>query len=68
MHYNMVLANFYHFHQFDLLSVELGSCQREGEESVKRLEEQLAQATQRLQGYEKIEGELDDIVLQSAQC
>lgn len=69
MHNNiMILANFYLFCQFDLLSVELGSYQREGEESARRLEEQLVQATQRLQGYEKIERELDDIVLQSAQC
>ena len=46
----------------------MSNCQREGEASVRRLEEQILQVTQRLEGYEKIETELDDIVLQSAQC
>ena len=57
-----------YYHQLDLLSVELSSCQHEGELRVRRLEEQLDHVRQRLEGYEKIEKELDDIVLQSAQC
>ena len=43
------------------------SKQLEGEATVRKLEEQLAQLKLRLEGYEKIEKELDDIVLQSAQ-
>ena len=63
----LVLVTDFHI-QLDLVSVELSSCQREGEVSVRRLEEQLDQVRQRLEGYENIEKELDDIVLQSAQC
>ena len=66
--YNTTGCKFLLFNQFDLLSVELSSCQHEGEASLRRLEKQLVHVTQRLEGYEKIEKELDDIVLQSAQC
>ena len=53
--------------QVDLLSGELSSCQMEGETTARRLKEQIDQLMLRIQGYEKIEKELDDIVLQSAQ-
>lgn len=56
-----------HCDQLDLVSGELWSSQHEGEITVRRMEEQLEQMKQRLEGYEKIERELDDIVLQSAQ-
>ena len=41
---------------------------REGEVKVGGLEAQLREARLRLEGYEKVEKELDDIVMQSAQC
>ena len=53
--------------QLDLVSRELCSKQHEGEAAVRRMEDQLEQMRLRLEGYEKIEKELDDIVLQSAQ-
>ena len=53
--------------QVELLSGELNSCQLEGEATARRLKEQLNQLVLCLEGYEKIEKELDDIVLQSAQ-
>lgn len=40
---------------------------RTGEEKVGGLEVQLQEAKLRLEGYEKVEKELDDIVMQSAQ-
>lgn len=47
---------------------EVWSVRREGEVKVGGLEAQLHEARLRLEGYEKVEKELDDIVMQSAQC
>ena len=41
---------------------------REGEAQIKMLEAQLLESKTQLQGYDKVEKELDDIVMQSAQC
>ena len=52
----------------ELLTHELWSVKRDSEGRVGGLEAQLQEARLRLDGYEKIEHELDDIVMQSAQC
>jgi len=46
---------------------EVWHVRREGELQVKTLEAQLTECRGQLEGYQKIEQELDDIVLQSAQ-
>lgn len=53
--------------QVDVLSQELWSMENDKEAQVKGLEAELHDVKQRLQGYENIEKELDDIVMQSAQ-
>ena len=53
--------------QVELLSEELWSARSDKELQVKGLETQLQDTQQRLRGYEQIEKELDDIVIQSAQ-
>ncbi len=53
--------------QVEVLTQELWSLEKSKEVQVKGLEAQLQDLNQRLQGYEKIEKELDDIVMQSAQ-
>ena len=49
------------------MSGELWRCQHESESTARRMEQQIEQLRLRMEGYEKIEKELDDIVLQSAQ-
>lgn len=51
----------------ELLTQEVWGARREGEVKVGGLEAQLQEARLRLDGYEKVEKELDDIVMQSAQ-
>lgn len=51
----------------ELLSQELRATESSKEMQVKSLEEKLHNTQQQLEGYEKIEKELDDIVMQSAQ-
>lgn len=53
--------------QVELLTQELHATENEKGLQVKLLETQLEDTRQRLLGYEKIEKELDDIVMESAQ-
>lgn len=53
--------------QVELLTQELHATENDKGLEVKRLEMQLQDTRQQLQGYEKIEKELDDIVMESAQ-
>lgn len=53
--------------QVELLTQELHATETDKGLEVKRLESQLEDARQQLHNYEKIEKELDDIVMQSAQ-
>ena len=50
-----------------MLSQELWTVKSERELQVKGLEKEVEDLHQRLQGYERIEKELDDIVMQSAE-
>ena len=50
-----------------ILSQELSASEREREVTRNQLEERVRELGQRLEGYEKIESELDDIVLQAAE-
>ena len=52
---------------FQILSQELHASEREREVTRNQLEERVRELGQRLEGYEKIESELDDIVLQAAE-
>lgn len=52
--------------QVELLTQELHATESEKGMQVKRLETQLEDARQQLLGYEKIEKELDDIIMESA--
>ena len=51
----------------ELLTKELHAVENDKGAEVNRLETQLQDARQRLLGYEKIEKELDDIIMESAQ-
>lgn len=53
--------------QVELLTRELNVAESDKVLHVKQLETELVASRQQLQGYEKIEKELDDIVMQSAQ-
>lgn len=53
--------------QVEVLTQELWNTESSKEMQVKGLEAQVHDLSQRLQTYEKIEQELDDIVMQSAQ-
>lgn len=52
--------------QVELLTRELWTAKNEKEQHQRSVDAQLQDAHQRLQGYEKIEKELDDIVMESA--
>lgn len=52
----------------ELVSDEAWSVRREGELQVKTLEAQLTESKTQLNEYHKMEKELEDIVMQSAQC
>jgi hypothetical protein len=53
--------------QVELLTQELHATERDRGLEVRRLEVQLQDVREQLLGYEKIEKELDDIVMESAQ-
>ena len=52
----------------ELVTEEAWSVRREGEMQVKTLEAQLVESKTHLNEYHKMEKELEDIVMQSAQC
>ena len=54
--------------QADLLSQELWRCQSESESERRGLEVRLEEQRLRLEGYERVERDLDDLVMQAAQC
>lgn len=53
--------------QVEVLTQELWNTESTKEMQINKLEAQVQDLSQRLQSYEKIEKELDDIVMQSAQ-
>lgn len=64
---SLVFCCFFFPRQVELLSQELWTVKSEREMQVRSLEKEVEDLEQRLQGYEKIEKELDDIVMQSAE-
>ncbi len=54
--------------QVELLTQELWTTKCESEGKIRGLETELQEARQKLENYEKVEKELDEIVMQSAEC
>ncbi len=52
----------------DLLSQELWRCQSEGETERSGLKTRVEEQRVRLEAYERVERDMDDLVMQAAQC
>ena len=60
-------TEFFSFWKVEVLTQELWQVQQEGGMRVRELEGRLSEQSQRLQVYEKLEKELDAVVMQAAE-
>ena len=61
------MTEFSPFSKVEVLTQELWQVQQEGGARVRELEGRLSEQSERLRVYEKLEKELDDVVMQAAE-